>query len=161
MEFKGQSKPYKFKIVYGFTDSTFFTNILDEQQVHNFIKDCKDSLGFSVELKNIFVNSIFYGKKNRFVGWTDLEKDEPVIKGLDGLSNSNPLWVQHWFRRIVIEIIKQPETRFETVPRLLMKAFSDLDNGSFNPELDLLIKCQFYTFCNCFKVSNTLSIQFQ
>jgi DNA polymerase, archaea type len=137
MESKGQSKPYNFKIVFGFTDSTFFNNIRDEQQVQNFIKDCKDSLACAVEQKNIFVNSMFYGKKNRFVGWTGLEKDEPVIKGLDGLSNSNPLWVQHWFKLIVIEIIKHPEKRFETVPKTLMRAFSDLDNGKFNPELDM------------------------
>jgi DNA polymerase elongation subunit (family B) len=137
METKGQSEPYNFKIVHGFTDSTFFTNIRDEQQLQNFIKDCKDKLGFTVELKNMFMNSIFYGKKNRFVGWIGLEKDEPIIKGLDGLSDSNPLWVQNWFKRIAIEIIKNPETRFETVPQMLMEAFSDLDNGNFNPELDM------------------------
>jgi DNA polymerase, archaea type len=137
LEAKGQNEPYNFKIVFGFTDSTFFTNILDEQWVQNFIKDCKDSLGCTVEQKNIFVNSMFYGKKNRFVGWTGLEKDEPVIKGLDGLSDSNPLWVQNWFKRIATEIIKHPERRFETVPQILMKAFSDLDNGNFNSELDM------------------------
>jgi DNA polymerase elongation subunit (family B) len=137
MESKGQREPYNFKIVFGFTDSTFFTNIRDEQHVQNFIKDCKDSLSFTVELKNIFVNSIFYGKKNRFVGWTGLEKDEPIIKGLDGQSTSNSLWVQKWFKHIVIEIVKHPEKRFETIPRMLMKAFSDLDNGNFNPELDM------------------------
>lgn len=137
MEAKGQNGPYNFKTVHGFTDSTFFTNIRDEQKVQNFIKDCKDNLGCTVEQKNIFVNSIFYGKKNRFVGWTGLEKDEPVIKGLDGLSNSNPLWVQKWFRRIAIEIIKHPERRFETVPQMLMQAFSDLDDGNFKPELDM------------------------
>jgi DNA polymerase I len=137
MEAKGQREPYNFKIVFGFTDSTFFTNIRDEQQVQNFIKDCKDNLGCTLEQKNIFVNSIFYGKKNRYITWTGSEEDEPIIKGLDGLSDSNPLWVQHWFRRITTEIIKHPERRFEAVPQMLMKAFSDLDDGNFNPELDM------------------------
>jgi hypothetical protein len=137
MESKGHNEPYNFKVFHGFTDSTFFTNIIDERQVQNFINDCKDNLGFTVELKNTFVNSIVYGKKNRFVGWTGLKKDEPIIKGLDGPTDPNPLWVQQWFRRIAIEIIKQPERRFETVPKMLMKAFCYLDNGNFNPELDM------------------------
>jgi hypothetical protein len=38
------------------------------------------------EKEKVFTNSIFYGKKNRFVAWTSNQKDEPVIKGLDGLS---------------------------------------------------------------------------
>ena len=94
-------------------------------------------MGIIVELKNVLLNSIFYGKKNRFVGWTGHETDEPVIKGLDGLSNSNPLWVQKWFKKIVIEIIKHPETRFEVVPQMLREAFSDLDKGNVDPDTEM------------------------
>ncbi len=98
MEKKGESGPYNFKVVFGFTDSTFFKDATDDM-IQEFIKDCKDNLGITVELKNVFVNSIFYGKKNRFVAWTGFEKDEPIIKGLDGLADSNPLWVRRWFRK--------------------------------------------------------------
>ena len=59
-------------------------------------------------------------RKIGMLAWTGHETDEPVIKGLDGLSNSNPLWVQKWFKKIVIEIIEHPETRFEVVPQMLM-----------------------------------------
>ena len=79
MEKKGEDGPYKFKVVFGFTDSTFFKDATDDM-IQMFIKDCKDNLGITVELKNIFINSIFYGKKNRFVAWTGFEKDEPIIK---------------------------------------------------------------------------------
>jgi DNA polymerase I len=141
MESKGQKEPYNFTIVFGFTDSTFFKYSReysnDENKIYNFIKDCKESMGIIVELKNVFLNSIFYGKKNRFVGWTGRETDEPVIKGLDGLSNSNPLWVQKWFKKIVIEIIKHPETRFEVVPQMLREAFCDLDKGNFSPNIEM------------------------
>ena len=127
MEKKGQSEPYNFKVVFGFTDSTFFKDATDDM-IQEFIKDCKDNLGITVELKNVFVNSIFYGKKNRFVAWTGFEKDEPIIKGLDGLANSNPLWVRRWFKNIVIEIIKyKPNTRFEMIPRILKEAFNELE----------------------------------
>jgi DNA polymerase I len=105
----GQAEPYNFKIVFGFTDSTFFKDATYDL-IQKFIRDCK-----------------FYGKKNRFVAWTGFEKDEPIIKGLDGLADSNPLWVRRWFKNILIEIIKHPNTRFEIVPRMLKEAFNDLE----------------------------------
>lgn len=104
METLGQNEPFNFKIVFGFTDSIFLQGGTDKQ-MSNFIQICKYKLGVTVEVKNSFVNSIFYGKKNRFVAWSGEENNEPIIKGLDGLSESNPLWLQRWFNRIVIEIV--------------------------------------------------------
>jgi DNA polymerase, archaea type len=127
MEKKGESEPYNFKVVFGFTDSTFFKDGTD-LMIQKFIEDCKESLGITVELKRIFVNSIFYGKKNRFVAWTGLEKDEPVIKGLDGLADSNPLWVRKWFKFILNEIVRRPTRRFDTIPRILKEAFYELED---------------------------------
>ena len=129
MEKKGQSEPYNFKVIFGFTDSTFISDAT-EDRIHEFIKDCKVNLGIAVELKNMFTNSIFYGKKNRFVAWTGLEKDESIIKGLDGLADSNPLWVRRWFKNIVDEIIKKPNTKFGMVPRVLKEAFDELEEIS-------------------------------
>jgi len=126
MEKKGQSDPYDFKIVFGFTDSTFFMDATDSM-VQEFIKDCKENLGITVELKNVYVISIFYGKKNRFVAWTGFEKDKPIIKGLDGLADSNPLWVRRWFNDILIEILRHANTRFDMVPRMLREAFDELN----------------------------------
>src|SRR5918996_2823401 len=94
--------------------------------VWEFIKDCKENLGITVELKNIFVNSIFYGKKNRFVAWTGFESDEPIIKGLDGFADSNPLWIRRWFKNILIEIIRHPGTRYEMIPKMMKEAFAEL-----------------------------------
>jgi len=138
MESMGQNEPYNFKVVFGFTDSTFFEGATEEK-IRDFIEDCKDKLGVIVELKRVFINSIFYGKKNRYVGWTgnDDKDDEPIIKGPDGLSDSNPIWIQKWFKKIVVEIIKHPKTRFEVIPKMLKEAFNELDNGNFNAEIDL------------------------
>jgi DNA polymerase, archaea type len=121
-------------IVFGFTDSVFVKSneaVKGKQDglklIQAFINESNQRLAIAVELKNIFVNSIFYGKKNRFVAWNGLQDDqEPVIKGLEGLANSNPLWVRKWFRKIIFEIIKNPEMRFETVSNIVGEAFFEL-----------------------------------
>ena len=53
------------------------------------------------------------------------------------MSDSNPLWVQRWFKKIVVEIVRHPKTRFEVIPTMLKEAFSELDNGNFNAEEEL------------------------
>jgi DNA polymerase, archaea type len=131
MESMAQNEPYNFKIVFGFTDSTFFSTGTDIK-VQDFIQTCRDKLGVIVELKSVFMNSIFYPKKNRYVAWTGNEKDEPIIKGLDGLSDSNPLWVRKWFKKILGKIVKHPETRFEVIPKMIEEAYDEL--GSINHE---------------------------
>ena len=131
MELLAQNEPYNFKVVFGFTDSTFF-NAGTDIKVQDFIQRCKDKLGVIVELKTVFTNSIFYLKKNRYVAWTGNEKDEPIIKGLDGLSESNPLWVRKWFKKIVVELVKHPGTRFEVIPKMIQEAYDELDNGRIN-----------------------------
>ena len=75
MESMGQNEPYNFKVVFGFTDSTFFRDVGTDIKVQDFTQTCKDKLGITVELKNVFTNSIFYGKKNRFVAWTGNDTD--------------------------------------------------------------------------------------
>ncbi len=127
MESLAENEPYNFKVVFGFTDSTFF-NAGAETKVQEFIQSCKDKLGVTVELKTVFTNSIFYPKKNRYVAWSGNEKDEPIIKGLDGLSNSNPLWVRKWFKKIAVELVKHPETRFQVIPKLIQESFDELDS---------------------------------
>jgi DNA polymerase, archaea type len=131
MESLAQNEPYKFKVVFGFTDSTFF-NAETDIKVQDFIQRCKDELGVIVELKTVFVNSIFYPKKNRYVAWTGNEKDEPIVKGLDGLSDSNPLWVKKWFKKIVVEIVKHPGTRFEVIPKMIQEAYDELYSDCIN-----------------------------
>jgi DNA polymerase, archaea type len=73
------------------------------------------------------MQEILYGKKNRFVGYTGKENEGPIIKGLDGLADSNPLWIRRWFFNIVNEITKKPEERFETIPKMLREAVFDLE----------------------------------
>jgi DNA polymerase elongation subunit (family B) len=130
MEHLAHQPPFNFEIVFGFTDS-IFVKVREENSedlIKEFIVRCKEELGITVELKNRFENSIFYGKKNRFVAWTDKESEEPIIKGLDGLADSNPLWIRKWFYKIVCEIVKRPSTRFEFIPKLLKEAIFDLEH---------------------------------
>lgn len=133
MEQMAQQAPFNFDNVFGFTDS-IFVRVKDENDKNNtdkikqFIDKCKHELGVTIEIKNIFLNSIVYGKKNRFVGWTCKENEEPIIKGLDGLADSNPLWIRRWFFKIVNEIIKEPEERYETIPKILREAVFELEN---------------------------------
>lgn len=136
MERLAQSEPFNFKIVFGFTDSIFLKGE-NAKQMQDFIQLCKDELGMIVELKAVYINSIFYGKKNRFIGWTGNEKDEPIVKGLEGLSDSIPLWVRKWFDKIINEIIKHPQTRFEVIPKMIQEAYDELDSGHINPTEDL------------------------
>jgi DNA polymerase I len=74
MELMAQNEPFNFKVVFGFTDSPFF-NAGTDTKVQDFIQTCKDKLGVIVALKTVFINSIFYSKKNRYVAWTGTEKE--------------------------------------------------------------------------------------
>jgi DNA polymerase, archaea type len=142
MQILAQSEPYKFEVIFGFTDSVFYKDtaaavVDDEGKVDNFIQVCKNKLGATVEKKTVFINSIFYGKKNRFVAWTGNEKDKVVIKGLEGLSDLNPSWVRRWFERVVVELVKHPETRFEVILEMIKNAFDELESDSFNRKEEL------------------------
>jgi DNA replicative helicase MCM subunit Mcm2 (Cdc46/Mcm family)/DNA polymerase elongation subunit (family B) len=137
MEQIAHTGPFNFEIVFGFTDSIFVkvneTNKINanskKEKIAQYISNCKDELGITVEIKNEFKTSIFYGKKNRFVGWTGKDNQSPlIIKGLDGLAESNPRWVRRWLFNIIEEIIKRPESRLTNVPRILKEAIFELDN---------------------------------
>ena len=133
MEIIAQEDPFNFEIVFGFTDSIFIRvdskTSKKESLIREFIDKCKKELGMTIEIKNVFVNSILYGEMNRFVGWSGKENEEPLIKGLEGLAYSNPLWVRQCVLKIINEIIKKPQTRFETIPRLLDEAVFNLGHN--------------------------------
>ena len=52
MELLAQNEPYNFKVVFGFTDSTFFNAGTDIEKVQDFSLACKDKLGVTVEIKD-------------------------------------------------------------------------------------------------------------
>jgi hypothetical protein len=45
------------------------------------------------------------------------------------LSDSNPLWVRKWFKKILVQLVKYPQTRFETIPKIIQEAYDELDSG--------------------------------
>lgn len=130
MESLASNHPFNFEVVFGFTDSIFFRidekNSNLEKDIQNFIDICRVRFGITLEIKNIFKNSIFYGIKNRFVGISDRKNDKLVVKGLDGLAESNPIWVQRWIYRIIEEIVTNPTMIQIMVPKLLEEAMFDL-----------------------------------
>jgi DNA polymerase elongation subunit (family B) len=139
MEVLASNSPFNFDIVFGFTDSIFFKiDKIDtsnpKESIRNFIDKCKEQFGITLEIKNVFTNSIFYGIKNRIVGLPENENDELIIKGLDGLAESNPRWVRKWVYKIIEQHVKQPSTIFTTIPRLLNEAIFDLVNNACDSE---------------------------
>ncbi len=147
MEALAQNEPFNFEIVFGFTDSIFVkakdgnNDKENAEKLKMFIDRCKKELGITVELKNEFQNSIFYGKKNRFVAWSGKEADQPIIKGLDGLADSNPLWIRKWFYKVVYEIIR-PDTGFNRVSNLLQNAVFELEHEIKSPNIiEEQLKC--------------------
>lgn len=65
--------------------------------------------------------------KGIYLARTGAANDKPIIKGLDGLADSNQLWVRRWFERIVNEIVKRPDKRFENIPVMLKESMFELD----------------------------------
>jgi hypothetical protein len=53
MESLAENEPFNFKVVFGFTDSTFFHAGTNVEKVQDFIQVCKDKLGVIVELKTV------------------------------------------------------------------------------------------------------------
>ena len=37
-----------------------------------------------------------------------------------------------WFKKIVVELVKHPETRFQVIPKMIQEAYNELDRGSIN-----------------------------
>jgi DNA polymerase elongation subunit (family B) len=132
MERIGKSAPYNFKMIFGFTDSTFLTDVGSTERSKQFIAECKERLGVTVELKNIFKNMIVIAHKNRYLAWSGKEEDDPIYRGFEGLSSAAPKWLRRWFEKIAFEIIKQPNTQAEKVPEMISEAFAELQSGRLN-----------------------------
>ena len=94
MERIGKNAPYNFKVIFGFTDSTFFTDVGSTERAYQFIAECKERLGVTVELKNVFKNMIVLNLKDRYLAWSGKEEDDPIYKGFEGLSDSAPKWLR-------------------------------------------------------------------
>jgi len=40
-----------------------------------------------------------------------------------------PSWVRKWFKKIVVELVKHPDTRFQVIPKMIQDAYDELDRG--------------------------------
>src|SRR5215467_13452474 len=88
---------------------------IPEELIMRLIKNAHSapSAGHTQVQEFIIVKDSITKKKLRRVA-VDQEYVElaPVlIKGLEGLSDSNPLWVQKWFKKILVQLVKYPDKR--------------------------------------------------
>ena len=91
---------YGFQTVFGFTDSIFIrlgttsaaakitTTDLSNQYIAQFLEDCQHQLNIKLEHKDIFLYTIIFDKKNRYIAWTGITDDRPILKNLDGISRN-------------------------------------------------------------------------
>ena len=83
---------YDFKIIYGDTDSIFVTDVKKENDIMKFIAECSILLDIDVELSEVFKKFLII-KKKHYIGILEEENLEPVIKGMEGIKNDRPIWI--------------------------------------------------------------------
>lgn len=85
-----------FEVVSGDTDSLFLDGV--EKNIIDFIKECKDKLNVDVEHEKTFAKSMIL-KKKHYCGITN--KGEIIIKGMEGVKNDRPLWINKVFENFL------------------------------------------------------------
>ena len=95
-----------FEVIAGDTDSLFLHSKLDKIQnkirLEDFINECKDTLKIDVEHEKTFTRAIIL-KKKHYVGIT--EHGEIIIKGMEGIKNDRPRWINTVFESILKDIL--------------------------------------------------------
>jgi DNA polymerase I len=83
---------YGFTIIYGDTDSIFVTDVKKENEIMKFIAECSILLDIDVEPSEVFKKFLII-KKKHYIGILEDENIEPVIKGMEGIKNDRPVWI--------------------------------------------------------------------
>ncbi|MDN5868559.1 MAG: hypothetical protein L0H55_14335, partial [Candidatus Nitrosocosmicus sp.] len=94
-----------FEVIAGDTDSLFLHSGFDEKENNNlrdFINECKDKLKIDLEHEKTFAKAIVL-KKKHYVGIT--EHGEIIIKGMEGIKNDRPRWINTVFESILKDIL--------------------------------------------------------
>jgi DNA polymerase I len=125
------SEKYGLETIFGFTDSIFIKNAGTET-INGLITECKNKYHVTLEHKNQFINTIIFGKKNRFVAWTGNPTDKPILKNLDGMSGRYPKWIKQNIAKIATHIITSED--YLAVKSLIDQAFHELNSGKVCPE---------------------------
>jgi len=96
-----------FEVIAGDTDSLFLHSGIDKIEINsfkltNFINDCKNTLKIDVVHEKTFTKAIIL-KKKHYVGIT--EHGEIIIKGMEGIKNDRPQWINTVFESILKDIL--------------------------------------------------------
>jgi DNA polymerase I len=122
---------HAFAVVAGDTDSLFLDGGTDSG-VSALIAECKDKLGVTVELKEVYSKFVNIKKKHYFGVLADTGQIRSV--GMEGKKNDRPVWVNNTFDQF-LQGFKDGND-----PTLKLKAaIDDLEGGRIDPE-DLKIR---------------------
>jgi DNA polymerase I len=120
-----------FAVVAGDTDSLFLDGGTDSG-VSTLIAECKDRLGVTVELKEVYSKFVNIKKKHYFGVLADTGQIRSV--GMEGKKNDRPLWVNNIFDQFLQDFKNGSD------PTVKLKAsITNLECGRIDPE-DLKIR---------------------
>ena len=94
---------YGFDIIYGDTDSLFVTNVKSKDDIKKFVTECYILLGMDVEVADVYEKFVIT-KKKHYIGISQDESKEPVIKGMEGIKSDRPAWINKIERRFADDI---------------------------------------------------------
>ena len=89
-----------FDVVAGDTDSLFLDGNI--KSINDLIKECKNKLNVDVDHEKTFAKAVLLKKKHYF-GITD--KGEIIIKGMEGIKNDRPIWINDVFQDMLKDIL--------------------------------------------------------
>src|SRR4029079_13572759 len=94
---------YGFDIIYGDTDSLFVTNVQYKEDIRKFVTECYILLGMDVEVADIY-EKFLITKKKHYIGISQDESKDPVIKGMEGIKSDRPVWINKIERQFANDI---------------------------------------------------------
>jgi DNA polymerase elongation subunit (family B) len=123
-----------FEIIYGDTDSLFLHNA-PKESLSKFKDLCNADLDIELEIKNTYFNFILSNVKKHYLGYGVNDKGKEVldIVGFEGNKNDRPEYVNHVFKQLVNDIVKDG---IDPIPNL-RRAMYDLEQVRciINPDL--------------------------
>lgn len=94
---------YGFTIIYGDTDSIFVTDVKKENDILKFITECSILYDIEIEESRVF-NKFLITKKKHYIGIHQDDKNEPEIKGMEGIKSDRPLWINKIEKQFATDI---------------------------------------------------------
>jgi DNA polymerase, archaea type len=114
---------YDFDIIYGDTDSIFVTSVRKQNDIMKFIAECSILLDVDVEVSDIY-KKFLITKKKHYIGISQDENEEPVIKGMEGIKSDRPPWINRIIKQFANDIMGSKDP----IPKIY-KEFIAMESG--------------------------------